>query len=177
MEVPQRHGHHAPRAMQRTLLPYVVFPAVVLGIVTVLRAWMEVRSPDATVTRLLSASVLSLLWVLCVPALLLKRGHSLLHGLLLGLLFFLLHRPVIGAVYAMAWAGRWTVAGGSDPVRYVAQTQAATPDASPMEVFVRATLPPVPFGLALLFAVWAITWAIAFRGKRPFAAAAPAGGR
>ena len=73
-----------------------------------------------------------MVWMVCAPALMLKKGLSLVQGLLAGLVFFVLHRLVIGAIYAMAWADQWTVAGSETPVRYVEQTREQSPDASAM---------------------------------------------
>ena len=48
--------------MKKVLLPLVIVPAVILILVTVLRAWFELQPPDSSMTKMLSASVLSLLW-------------------------------------------------------------------------------------------------------------------
>ena len=101
-----------------------------------------------------------------MPTVMLKKGLSLLHGMIAGALFFLLHRLAIGAVYAMAWSGQWKVEGTGESVRYVTQTPEGT--STPM-VFLMTTLPPVAMGMVLLFVIWSISWAIGFRGKRPFA--------
>ena len=156
--------------MKKILFPYVILPALLLGLVTILRAWMEVQSPESTATKLLSATVLSLIWTVSMPTVMLKKGLTLVQALLAGFVFFVLHRLFIGAVYAMAWAGKWTVEGTDEPVRYVKQIQDQSPDASTMAVFLGGnTFFPVGFGLVFLFVLWTITWAIGFRGKRPFA--------
>ena len=156
--------------MKKILVLYALIPAGILILVTLLRAWLEVNSPDNA--KFASANVLGMVWVLGAPALMLKKGLSLGQGLLAGLVFFVLHRAVIGGVYAMAWANQWTVAGTETPVRYVRQTPEQTPDGSAIVVFLQTGLTPVPFGIGLLLVIWAITWAIAFRGKRGFVSAA-----
>ena len=156
--------------MKKILVPYALIPAAILILVTVLRAWLELNSPD--IAKFASANVLSMVWMLGAPALMLKKGLSLVQGLLAGLVFFVLHRAVIGGVYAMAWANQWTVAGTETPVRYVVQTRDQSPDASATVVFLQTAFFPVAFGLVFLLVIWAITWAIAFRGKRGFASAA-----
>lgn len=159
--------------MKHILVPYVLVPVAILAVVTVVRAWLEVNSPDAAATDFVSANVLSLLWTLVVPALLLRRGASIGQGLLAGLLFYVMHRAVIGGVYALAWADQWKVGETMRPVRYVKQVREVVPDdASALQVFLGATFFPVPFGLVMLLVVWTITWAVAFRSKRPFARAA-----
>ncbi len=163
--------------MKKILLPYIIIPAVILGLVTVCRAWLEVHSPEGTATHLVSASYLTLLWLVCVPAAMLKKGLSLWQGLLAGLVFFALVRVPIGVVYAMAWKDKWTVEGTGEAVRYVTQTQPeeGLPDPSALQVFF-GNLAPIPFILVPFFVIWAISWVICFRGKRPFAGSADAAG-
>ena len=162
--------------MKKYLFPYAIAPALVLGLLTVLRAWLEIQSPEGTLTRLISVVVLSLVWTLVMPAVMLKKGLSLMQGMLAAFVFYLLHRAFVGAAYALAWANKWTVEGTDEPVRYVKQVQDSIPDggAAPSTAIVfLSNLLTVPFGLALLLVVWTITWAIAFRKTRPYAAGVP----
>jgi hypothetical protein len=152
--------------MKKFLLPYVVVPAAVLILVTLARALMEIQSPTSFMTTCLSANVLSMIWMFTMPAVMLKKGLSLVHGMIAGFLFFLLHRLAIGTVYAMAWTGQWKVEGTDDVVRYVSQMKEGTSTAM---VFLMNTLPPVGMGMVILFVVWSITWVIGFRKNRPFA--------
>lgn len=156
--------------MNKVLVPYAVVPAAVLILLTVLRSWLEVNSPDSA--KFVSVMVLALAWLLVMPSVMLGKGLSLVQGILVTVVFFVLHRAAVGAVYALAWSGQWTVAGTETPVRYVAQTRAQSPEASAMLVFLQNTFAPVLFAVVVLLIVWTITWAVAFRGKRGFAGAA-----
>lgn len=150
--------------MKKILVSLVLIPAAVLIAVTVLRAWLEINAPESA--KFASANILSLVWMVVAPAIMLRRGLSLPQGLFAGFAFFLLHRVVIGAVYAMAWSEKWTVAGSDTPVRYVADMQKDSPDASATLVFLGVTFLPIAFGLVFLAVLWTLTWALAFRKTR-----------
>ena len=162
--------------MKRYLFRYAIAPALVLGLLTVVRAWLEIQSPDGMLTKLISVVVLSLVWTLVMPAVMLKRGLSLMQGMLAALIFFVLHRAFVGGAYALAWANKWTIEGSDDPVRYVRQIQGSVPDGdalpSTTAVFL-SNLFPVPAGLIFMLLFWTITWVVAFRKTRPYAGGVP----
>ena len=154
--------------MRPFLVPLVLVPAVLLLVVTVVRAWLEVNAPDTA--KFVSANVLSLVWLVAAPIVLLRRGASLGVGIGVAALFLLLFRLPVGIVYGLAIGQGWTVAETGEPVRYVVQAEADIgADPSPWIAVAANTLMPVAFGLVPFLVVWIVAWAIAFRGARPLA--------
>ncbi len=154
---------HDPSPLKKILLPYVIVPVFLLSLVTFARAWMEITSPSATLTKLLSPNTLGVLWILVTPFLLMRKGMTLLQGMAAGLLFLLFYRLPIGFIYAMAWAGDWTVQGTLTPVCYVTQTPLGF---TTMEILLLMTVAPLLIGLLLLLLTWKVTHAIFFRSEK-----------
>lgn len=156
---------------------FVVLPAVVLAVVTAVRAWLQVNHPHHAITPLLSVVVVHFLMAIVYAPLLLRRGLS--YPRFVGVLAsaILLVRLPIAIVYGLAWANHWTEAGTDTPVRYIRDflppnSPSLPADAHALVVFAMALLFPVVVMVVLGSISWLISWAVAFRGKRPLGAAA-----
>ena len=148
---------------------FAVIPGVVLLAVSLIRVQLEFSDPDGAVTHAVSANYPSLLILALWPFLMLRRGWSLKRFMGMMAATFALARLPIAAIYGMAVAQSWEVESTGAPTRYMEQGLEIS--ASPVIVFLVTLFVPFTGAMVISFISWSVTWALRFRGSRPFSEA------
>lgn len=154
-----QHESLAKSAESRSILVrFVIFPALVCLFLTLVRVWLEVNDP--TYAYLVSVFALTLALVFALALRLASRFGFKAYAWRMLLLVAAIRLP-IAAVYALAWEGKWTVAGTTQWVRYVVQLheQGLKLPLDTSGLFVFAFV--FPFTTLVFFAAGIVAWFVA----------------
>ena len=133
---------------------------------------MEIHHPERAnlVSAMAPLIPMNLIW----PAIFLSKGASFSQFIKVNLLLIVLVRAPIALMYALAFAGKWTVEGTQEYVRYIVQFT----DGKQGPKFPLDTHPAVIFLVSVFFSTvmhtvmtlvsYTLTWLVAFRSKRSF---------
>lgn len=158
--------------MKNDILKLAVIPGLVLLVVTIVRARLEITSPDSALTHALSANYATLIVLVVWPILMLAAGASLKRYLWVMAAYLLFVRLPIAVVYTMSVAQDWRVEATGEAARYTVQVTPEGGTPSALLVFLGTFSFPFLGTLIASVITWSLVWAIGFRTRRPYAAAA-----